>query len=286
MRRFFRSKKFIITSAVAVVLIAAIVAFSVVGSVAAPQSAFAGSVIAPIGEFFGNISDGIGDFFGTFAKYEDLQKENADLREQIADLTEEKLKWQEALTQNEFYKEFLGIKEDHEDFEMTSARVISRDTADPFCTFTVNAGSLDGVSLHDPVITAEGIIGYVYEIGPSYATVMTILNPAIKMGAYDRRTDDNGVVSGDVSGAAEGYCRMDGLSRYSTVAKGDYVVTAGGGMFPAGLVVGTVDSVVQIEGELSIYATITPAADIKGCSSVMIITSFSGQSDFEGLVKD
>ena len=285
MRRFFRSKKLIITSAIAVVLIAAIVAFSIVGSVAAPQSAFAGSVIAPVSEFFGNVAEGVSDFFGTFAKYEDLQKENAELREEIADLTNEKLEWQEALNQNEFYKEFLGIKEDHEDFEMTSARVVSRDTADPFGTFTVNAGSLDGISIHDPVITAEGVIGYIYEIGPSYATVMTILNPALKIGAYDRRTDDNGVVSGDVTGAAEGLCRMDGLSRYSTVTKGDYAVTSGGGMFPAGLVIGTIESVVQIEGELSVYANLKPAADISGCSSVMIITSFNGQSDFDGLIK-
>jgi len=286
MRRFFRSKKFIITSAVALVLIAAIIAFSIVGSAAAPQSAFAGSVIAPVQEFFGNIAEGVGNFFGTFTDYENLQKENAELREQISDLTKEKLDWQEAVNQNEFYKEFLGIKEEHEDFEMCSARVISRDTADPFGTFTVNAGSLDGVSLHDPVITAEGIIGYVWEVGPSYATVMTVLDPSIKMGAYNRRTDDSGVVTGDVTGSADGLCRMDGLSRYSTVAKGDYVVTSGGGVFPAGLVVGTVETVVQIEGELSIYAMLTPAADIKGCSSVMIITAFNGQSDFDGLVKE
>ena len=285
MRRFFRSKKFIITSAVALVLVASIIAFTVVGSVAAPQSAFAGSVIAPIQEFFGNVAEGVGNFFGTFANYEKLEQENADLREQISDLVEEKTQWQEALNQNEFYKEFLGIKEDHEDFDMCPARVVSRDAADPFGTFTVNIGSLDGVSIHDPVITAEGIIGYVCEVGPSYATVMTVLNPAVKMGAYDRRSDDSGVVTGDVAGAADGLCRMDGLSRSSTVSKGDYVVTSGGGVFPAGLIVGTIETVVQIEGELSVYAVIAPAADIKACSNVMIITSFNGQSDFDGLVR-
>lgn len=285
MRRFFKSKKFIITSAVATVLVVAIIAFTVIGSVAAPQSAFAGSVIAPVQEFFGNIADGVGDFFGTFTKYDQLEKENAELREQISDLTKEKLEWQEALNQNEFYKDFLGIKEEHEDFEMCSGRVIARDTADPFGTLTVNVGSLDGVSVHDPVITAQGIIGYVSEVGPSYATVTTVLDPAVKMGAYDRRTDDSGVVTGDVKGAAKGLCKMEGLSRYSTVAIGDYAVTSGGGVFPAGLIIGTVESVVQTDGELSVYAMIKPAADIKGCSSVMIITSFNGQSDFDGFVE-
>ncbi len=284
MRRFFKSKKFIITSAVATVLVAAIIAFCVIGNLAAPQSAFAGSVVTPVQEFFGSIAEGVGDFFGTFTRYNELEKENAELREQISDLTEEKLEWQEALNQNQFYKDFLGIKEEHEDFEMCSGRVIARDTADPFGTFTLNVGSLDGVSVHDPVITAEGIIGYVAEVGPSYATVSTILDPAVKMGAYDRRTDDSGVITGDVKTAAKGLCKMDGLSRYSTVTKGDYLVTSGGGVFPAGLVVGTVENVVQTDGELSVYATVKPAADIKGCSNVMVITSFNGQSDLDGFI--
>ena len=83
MRRFFRSKKFIITSAVALVLVASIIAFTVVGSVAAPQSALAGSVVAPIQEFFGNVAEGVGNFFGTFANYEKLEQENADLEKYL-----------------------------------------------------------------------------------------------------------------------------------------------------------------------------------------------------------
>ncbi len=285
MRRFFRSKKFIITSALAVTLIVMTVIFTAVGGWATPPSAFFGSVVAPVQELFGNISDGVGGFFATFSNYDKLERENAELREQINSLTKEKLEWQEAFNQNEFYKEFLGIKEEHEDFEMTAASVISRDPADPFGTLTINVGSLDGVSPHDPVITADGVIGYVHTTGPSYSSVVTLLDPSLKISATDRRTDDSGIVSGNVLSVAKGVCRMQGLGRHSTVAKGDYIVTTGGGVFPAGLIIGNVDKVTQTDGEMSVYADIIPSADIKGASSVMVITSFSGQSGFDDLVE-
>ncbi len=284
MRRFFRSRKFIITAVIAGVLALLTVIFGIMGGWSNPAAAFSGYIVTPIQNAFTAVSDTVGDFFATFTEYDDLQRENAELREQIDDLTRERIEWEQAVTQNEFYKDYLGIKEEHPDFEFCSAKVIARDPSDPYATLTIGAGSLSGVSPRDPVITEQGVIGYVDTVAPTYSTVVTVLSPSLAISAFDNRTDDGGIVRGNVTAAARGEFTMGSLSRYATVAKGDYIITAGGGVFPSGLVLGTVTAVEQDPTELTLSATLTPTADIKGCSNVMVITSFSGQSSFEQLL--
>ncbi len=284
MRRFFRSKKFIITAVMASVLAVLTIVFSCLGGWSNPVAAFSGYVVTPIQNAFTGVSGAIGDFFGTFTEYDKLKQENADLREQLDRMQDEKLDWEQAVTQNEFYKDYLGIKEEHPDFEFCSAKVIARDPSDPFGTITIGAGSISGISPRDPVITEQGVIGYVDTVAPTYSTVVTVLDPSLKISAFDNRTDDGGIVHGDIALAAKGQFVMGNLSRYATVAKGDYIVTSGGGVFPSGLTLGSVTAVEQNKTELTLTATLTPAADIKGCSNVMVITAFSGQSSFEQLL--
>ncbi len=286
MRRFFRSKKFIIMLAVVVVLIVSSVTVVFTDSNSALQTGLVGSVIKPIQSGFKSAADAVGDFFGVFAERDALKKENAELNEQLKALIDQKLEWEEAVTENEFYKDFLELKENNEDFAFCSARVIARDSADVFGTMTIDCGSLDGVSVHDTVITADGLVGYVEQVAPTYSTVVTILNPSINVGSYDRRTDDSGIISGSISTAADGLCVMTNLNRYSTVSQGDYIVTAGGtGVFPAGLIVGTVDGISRDDSNLSLTATVKPTADILNCRNVMVITSFTGQNSYDEILK-
>lgn len=284
MRRFFRSKKFIITACIACVLAVLTVIFGVSTGWSNPVTAFSGYVIAPIQDGFKAAGEAIDGFFGTFTEFDKLKQENAELREQLTAMQEQKLDWEQAIAQNEFYKDYLGIKEEHPDFTFCSAKVIARDPADPYGTMTVAAGSLAGVSPRDPVITSEGVIGYIGTVGPTYSTVITVLNPALKVSGFDNRTDDSGIAHGDVAAAGDSGFVMDNLSRYATVAKGDYIVTSGGGVFPSGLVLGTVTGVEQHPTELTLTARLTPTADIKNCGSVMVVTAFSGQSSLDDLL--
>ena len=101
---------------------------------------------------------------------------------------------------NEFYSGFLGIKEEHPDYEFQPATVIARDPANAFYSFTIDRGTLDWISPHAPVITADGLVGYISEAGPSFSTVITVVDPSLKVGAMDSRTRDIGMVAGNVFG--------------------------------------------------------------------------------------
>ena len=279
MRAFLRSVRFKVLAIILAVLVVLLVVFSALGGWASPLSGVASSVVTPVQQGFNSTWEYITNLFSAPSRIRELELENAELREQIAELTEAKTEYETALVENEFYKDYLGLKEDHEDFEFCAAKVVSIDPVDAYGAFSINMGSLNGISPYDPVITAEGLVGYVKSVSLTSSTVVTVLDPTVKAGAYDTRTDDSGIVVGSAKLAKNGQCRMNDLTRDCTVAIGDSIVTSGGGgIFPEGLMVGTVNTMGQDVGDIMYYAVIDPAVNFEKLRNVMVITAFEGQT--------
>lgn len=277
MRFFFRSKQFKVILSVTIVLIALSVTCVILGGRISPQADFAGTVIAPFRTLGAKISQGVEDFVGLFNAGNEASLKNAELESEINDLREQLVDYEEITRENEFYKEYLEIKEDHPDFKFAPATLIARDNNDPFKGFTINQGSLHGISQYDPVITDAGLVGYVTEVGLTTSKVTTILDPDITLGALDNRTSDSGILYGNLETAEKGLTGLYNLSRSCNVAVGDFIVTSGEGIFPKGLLVGTIQTIGSEKYNTSIYATIEPFADLNNLKNVMVITEFKGQ---------
>ena len=282
MRFFFRSKKFkVMLSITCAVLVLALLA-GIVGSAFTPQNGVIGAVTSSVTEFFKNCTDSIDSFFEKFEDNGNLIEENSSLKQQVNELTSDLMDYEKAKQENEMYEKYYGIKEQNTDYIMEPAMLISRNVDDPYGSFNINKGSLQGIALHDPVITEEGLVGYISEVNPSFSKVTTILDTAISLGGVDRRTRDTGVISGELDLAEKGKTRLNNLLRSSGVAAGDYIVTSGGGVFPEGLVIGRVDSVHNEVYNTALYGIITPIVDFGELRDLMVITYFSGQGNVTG----
>lgn len=281
MRFFFRSKQFKVILAVTLALIVVSISCIVLGGKISPQANFAGTIIAPFRTAFTKISHGIEDFVSAFADGNATLLKNAELESEISELREQISDYDKMARENEFYKDYLEIKDKHPDFTFAPATLIARDANDPFKSFTVNAGSIDGVEMRDPVITDAGLVGYVSEVGLSTCKIETVLNPDITLGALDNRTGDSGILYGSLVTAEDGLTGLYNLSRSCSVAVGDYVVTSGEGIFPEGLLIGTIRSIGSEKYNTSIYASVKPFADLDNLRSVMIITNFKGQGGLD-----
>ena len=65
------------------------------------------------------------------------------------------------------------------------------------------------------------------------------------------------------------------LPENADLVSGDEVLTSGrGGVYPAGLLVGTVDTVHTDDSGMTLYAVITPTADLTDLQQVFVITDF------------
>ena len=281
MRFFFRSRQFKIIAAVFAALIVIAAVTAAVGGRMSPGANIFGTVTAPFRSLASKISGGISSFVEVYTEGEKLNIKNTELETEISELRKKLADYEQAVSENEFYKNYLDIKDANPSFKFMAATLISRDKEDPYKGFIINKGSVNGVSAHDPVITNEGLVGYIGEVGLTTSKVVTVLSAELTAGALDNRTSDSGVLSGSAELASEGLTKFYNLSRSCNIAVGDYVVTSGEGIFPKGLLIGTVQTIGSDKYNTSIYANVKPFADIDGIRGVMVITEFEGQGGLD-----
>ncbi|MBR3439734.1 MAG: rod shape-determining protein MreC, partial [Clostridia bacterium] len=178
----------------------------------------------------------------------------------------------------EAYEKFLEIKEKNPDYKFTAGTVIGRDSADTSGSFKLNCGSLDGVSVNDPVISGEYLIGVVSEVTPTTCVVLSVFDPQVNASAYEIRTGEMGYTDTTVKMASQNRIRFAGLTKETAIAEGGIVCTSGvGGVYPANLIIGTITEIDDATVDISAAAVIEPAADLKTVTGVFVITEFEGQ---------
>ena len=279
MRFFFRSRQFKIILTILILLITVSVIFSIIGSKISPQSNIAGTITAPIRSAATAVSNAFSDFFKMMDDSNELMLKNSELESQINELREKQADYEKKTEENEFYKNYLEIKDANPDFKFAPATLISRDSSDPYKGFVINQGSANGIKAYDPVITDAGLVGYVSEVGLTTSKVTTVLSSDLTLGALDNRTNDSGIISGSLETSKNGQTKFKNLSRSCNIAIGDYVVTSGEGIFPKGLLIGTIKYIGNDQYNTSIFANVEPFVDIDNIRNVMVITEFEGQGN-------
>lgn len=277
MRSFFKSTRFKGFLGFFGVLILSIVIAAATESGSSPASTVLGTVFSPLQSVSSAIADSVKDFsvyFRSSAQYQERVKE---LENQLGEAQKELVGYEQAKQQLALYEEFLELKEENEDFQFASASVIGSDSSDAFGSFTLNKGELDGVKVNNPVIYGKYLVGVVVKTAPTYCVVNTVLNPEVNVSAYEVRTRESGYSTTTVDLAKEGKCCLSGLVRTTAIAPGGIVCTSGvGGIYPADLIVGTVEEVRNDTTNISSYAVIKTQVDFAQLRDVFIITSFKG----------
>lgn len=282
MIRFFKSTAFKIFAVIAAALTAGSIFALATRSGSSPLTSAVSFVFSPITRLSSYVAAEFENLPVSFRSSSALAARVEELEKQVDSLTEQLVDYEQAKNKNKFYQEFLGLKEEHSDYQFAEAAVIGRDAADSLGNFTLNKGLLSGISVNDPVVYGEYLVGVVESVAPNQCTVSTILNPKVNVSAYEVRTRDLGFVNSSVELAREGYCFMPGLSSSTAVTAGGIVCTSGvGGIFPRDLIIGTIVDVVDGTVDISASAIIQPSVDFSEITDVLIITAFDGQTAAE-----
>lgn len=280
MKSFFKSFFVRALGVLALALVGVMIYSASTGGIATLPEKLIGVIVTPLQSVVTGVSDGVSGFIDRLTGSGDLhdrlaalEKENAELRQQIVDYDQIK-------QENEWYSEILGLHERQPDYTFASGRVIGRDPADAYGNFTISAGTNADVAVNDPVITTDGsLIGVVEEVGLTYAKVRTVLDSESKVSAQISRTGDTGYTSSSsLDMIRERSIMLSALERSSGAAIGDYIVTSGiGGVYPSGLLIGTVTAVTGAPDGMTLDAEVELFADVFDLKQVMVITSFDGQ---------
>jgi len=214
----------------------------------------------------------------TNKSYDELAQENEKLKKENADLRTQLVDYYQLRDENARLWKYYDIKKAHTDYEILPATVIRRDSNDDFYSFTADMGSSNGVELQDPVITENGLIGFVSSVSSTSCRVTTILSPDTQAGAIDVNSGENGIISGNTLHSDDNLTTLTKIDSSGDFNKGDLVVSSGlGGVYPADIIVGEVQSIEYDPYDTTKYVVIKPYEDIRRVTDVVIITAFDNK---------
>jgi rod shape-determining protein MreC len=157
--------------------------------------------------------------------------------------------------------------------ETLAAQVVGRDGVPWFRTLTLDKGERDGVRLDAAVISATGVVGRVFAVGPHAARVQLLLDRDSGAAAITERSRVSGVVSGQVAGseAGGGDLVLKYVPERADVVVGDIVLTSGlDRIYPKGLVIGRVRVVGEMTG-LFRDVRVEPSARFERLEEVLVL---------------
>ena len=136
----------------------------------------------------------------------------------------------------------------------------------------INRGSVDSVAVDQPLINEQGLIGRITHVTDVYATVQLLTDPAHRVAVRVANSREMGIVK---YRSGEGLI-LDNLPVQASVAEGDLIISSGlGGIYPPGLVVGRVQSVVRPEDEPFCEIRLTSAANFASLEEMFILREVS-----------
>lgn len=281
--KIFKSKVFIICLISALVLTLVPTLIAAFGGTDLLRSAM-GTVAKPFTMCASGIANAFNGFVDVFTQYDELKAENEALKEQIKEY--ESKEYNEAILedQNNWLKDYINLHDSHPNFVLKDARVISREAGNYSTVLTLNRGSAHGVKKKMPVMSADGLLGYVSEVGLDWCKISTVIETSSSVGVYTERGGVLGVVEGSPELRPEGLCKMDIMQSDSNIQIGDRVFTAGGegSLYPTGLLIGSVSSVDVDSSTGMMVAEITPAVDFTDLSSLTDVIIICGATASTG----
>ncbi len=223
------------------------------------------------------------------------REENKILQERITSLLQEKEKLQETISESKRLKRILNYQEEIP-YELVSARVVGWTPSLFSSALLIDKGINQGFEKDTPVVAwQEGgnsqnpgvapmkserlevgnpqengmaVVGRISESGPDMSKVLLITDSNSELAAMVQRSREKGVIAG----TGERSLLLKYLSPTADLEIGDLIITSGmGRIFPAGLVIGSVEEVLRGVGGLEKRARVVPRVNINQLEDVQII---------------
>lgn len=246
---------------------------------------FTGIVFSPLQKAAARFTSAAADAVVPPKSQTELEEENSKLKEENRKLNSMLVEYYDLKKENDELYRFYDIKKENDDFKIVPSTVISRDPNENFYGFVLDKGSDDGISENDPVITENGLVGFVCEVNLKSCKVTAVISPDAKVGAIDKKTENQGIITGTPEYSDKNIAVMKNISAQHKMEKGDIIVTSGyGGLYPKNIRIGTVYSLNYDYSGMPVVL-VEPYEDVRTIISAAVITDFNGKGEITGYSK-
>lgn len=226
-------------------------------------------VVSPVQNLITLTLDSANDVVDHYLLVAEVSEENEKLKQEIGKLIRQNNELREELRQKARLGDLMEYQEERQ-LKSVVATVIGRDATQWARVVFINKGTQDGIKENLAVVTNRGVVGHVIQAGLNTSKVMLIVDGRSSVDtlfSYDR-------ISGIVVGTGMEFCEMKYVPITAEVNVGDQIVSSGlGGVYPKGLVVGTVISITKATQGLFQEITIAPSADFGRLEEVLVLLS-------------
>lgn len=213
--------------------------------------------------------------FSNISNVKNTYNENKVLKEKISEYKTLLYDVQTLEEENEELKKMVDQSDSMHEYDSIQAHVVARSPERWLHQITINKGASAGVEANMAVITPDGMLGKVLSVAPHSSTVqlLTGFDEFNRIAAMIKRDKK------DVYGVIEQYDEeREALilkiieESDSDLEKGEVVMSSGmGGVFPSGLLIGTVEEVIPDQYGLTKTALIKPAANMYAINNVIVV---------------
>lgn len=173
--------------------------------------------------------------------------------------------------ENRRLRDLLGLRE-RAGSTFLPAEVIRVGTAGAESTFLLHVGTEDGVGVGSPVIVADGLLGVIWDVSARSSQGIDWTNPDFRASAMTADGQAFGIVQPRRGRfREEDRLALTGAPFHSEIPPGTRVVTSGrGGIFPRGILLGTVVEVEEAETGWRKSYVLRPAVRPEGATHVLV----------------
>lgn len=235
------------------------------------------NIISTISSKFVSIRD---SFSGSSKQkeIEELKSENAKLKTQLIENTISK----DNLKQLQALQKSLKFVTDKNSSAYVSADIVAKNSGNYYKTFTISAGSAQGVKSDSIVVNGEGLVGRVYEISKNYCKAISLLDNRTPISfEIVGRNNDTGMIMQDtdvVQISDESLVKGYMFDANSPVKVGEMITTSGLGLYPSGIPIGKIEQVIPDEKNILKYVVVRPFVDFTTLNKVMIFNKIDTES--------
>ena len=216
----------------------------------------------------------VGNLIDDFVELRNVQEENDKLKTSIERVDAIETENIELRREIDELKKELNIDYVLTDYDYLNATVISRNIGYWYNTLTIDKGTNNGISEGMVVVNSTGLIGKIIKTTTFTSEVRLITTSDTNNKISVSISDGNGKINGLINryDYENNFLEIEGISNTEEVKVGDYVYTSGlGGVFPSGILIGTVESITTDEYDLAKIINVKPSINSNDINYVSVL---------------
>ena len=238
-------------------------------------------ITMPFQKGYNGLQGGTSRLWAGFSELDRAREELELTRSKLQTFESADVEFTEIKKENDRLRALLGMKEMLK-YDSIPASIISKDPDNWYRTLIINRGENDGIKVNMPVVAyqvvqngevkelVKGVVGKIVEVRGSISKIQPLIAPEIKIGVKIGESRFPGLLSGYTYNS--NLCVANYITRAAPIKFGDVILTSGqAGVFPPGLMVGTVVKSELLETSPYQRAIIKPFIDYNLLEEVFII---------------